>query len=281
MTDAPRWWQWPTILSLDAPAVGVLWQLLLAKVAAVPLRWPHLVVLAATVWLAYVADRWIEGWHLHWRDIRTQRHHFYQRWRWPVAAVWVVVCIADIAVAFTQLSWREITAGFLLMLPVLLYLLSHQLLHRHRQWRAPKEMCVAALLTGGVCVFLVPTARPDDLAASSSLFALLCFANCALISMWEREVDLAHGQTSLVIDPAAANDIGWAIRQLPWLIAVLAAVAWVGAPGASRDVGVSVLASALLLAVVDRFEHRIGWMAARVLADVALLTPVVPLLRGW
>lgn len=280
MTETPRWWQWPTILSLDAPVVGVLWQLALARVAGVTLRWPHLAVLATTIWLAYAADRWIEGWHLHWRDIRTQRHHFYQRWRWPVAVVWIGVCAADLLVAFTQLAWREIAAGTLLMVPVLLYLFSHQLVHRHRRWRAPKEMCVAALLTGGVCVFLVPTSHAGALVSSASLFALLCFSNCALISMWEHEVDLAHGQTSLVVDADATSDVGWAIRQLPWLVAALAVATWVGGDSAVADVAAAVFASALLLALTDRFEHRIGWMSARVLADVALLTPLAFLVRA-
>jgi hypothetical protein len=33
----------------------------------------------------------------------------------------------------------------------------------------------------------------------------------------------------------------------------------------------------VFLALIDRAEPRIGWHAARVLADVALLTPLVPL----
>jgi len=271
----PHWWQWPTILSLDAPVVSVLWQAMLARVAGVDLRWPHVIVLGATVWLAYVADRWIEGWHLHWRDVRTQRHRFYQRRRWPVAAAWVLVAAMDVEVAFTHLSWREIATGAALMSLVLLYLLSHQLVHRHRQGRLPKELCVAALLTGGVCVFLVPAPRPDDLAWSASLFALLCFTNCALISAWEREVDLAHGQSSLAID---ALEHGWAIPQLPWMVAVLAAAACAGGDGAARKAAACALASAVLLALVDRLERRAGSKIARVLADVALLTPIVPLL---
>ena len=31
----PHWWQWLTILSLDAPVVAVLWQWLLARVAGI------------------------------------------------------------------------------------------------------------------------------------------------------------------------------------------------------------------------------------------------------
>lgn len=273
--NAPHWWQWPTILSLDAPAVSLLWQAALGRVAGVDVSWIHMTVLGSTVWLAYAADRWIEGWHLDWRDIRTQRHHFYQRRRWPVAVVWLVIFAADLVLALTALEWREIAAGVLLIIPVLLYLLSHQLVHRHRRWRLPKELCVAALLTGGVCVFLVPTPNPGALASTASLFALLCFTNCALISSWEREVDLAHGQTSLALDAIGHN---WAIRQLPWMTAVLAAAAYAGDAGPSRTVAALALASAVLLGVVDRLEHRTGWKVARVWADVALMTPVVALL---
>ncbi|HEY4988495.1 MAG TPA: hypothetical protein VII09_01740, partial [Opitutaceae bacterium] len=74
----PRWWLWPTILSLDAPAVVLLWQGLLAKSASVGLAAPERLVLGASVWLAYSADRWIEGWRLGPESIRTHRLRFHQ-----------------------------------------------------------------------------------------------------------------------------------------------------------------------------------------------------------
>ncbi len=77
----PHWWQWPTVLSLDAPAIALVWQALLARVVQVTLGWPEAFVLGCSVWLAYAADRWIEGWRLDPAQIRTQRHYFYQRWR--------------------------------------------------------------------------------------------------------------------------------------------------------------------------------------------------------
>lgn len=278
MIDPPRWWQWPTILSLDAPTVSLLWQAALARVVGVELRTPHVVVLAATVWLAYVADRWIEGWRLDWRNIRTQRHLFYQHYRWAVAIAWLLVMTVDLAVAFTRLDGRELIVGSMLMILVLAYLLSHQLVHRHRRWRAPKELCVAVLLTAGVCVFLTTSRAITELVWMASLFALLCFTNCALISSWEREVDLSHGQTSLAID---AHEHRWVFPQLPWLVASLAGVACVAVAGPSRAVAGCSLASAVLLASVDQYQRRAGWPLARVLADVALMTPIIPLMWWW
>jgi hypothetical protein len=179
-------------------------------------------VLGASVWLAYAADRWIEGWRLASDRIRTQRHHFYQRWRWPVAALWLLVLAADLGIAFGQLTRREIAAGLLLLAPVLAYLLSHQLIHRHHRWRAPKELCVAALLAAGVALFPLAqsTVALRPLVAPLALFTLLCLANCALISAWEHAIDETHGQTSLARQFRRSAAVS---RTLPWLLAVAAA----------------------------------------------------------
>jgi hypothetical protein len=279
MTGAPRWWQWPTVLSLDAPLVGVVWQWALARVAGVTVGWPHAVVLALSVWLAYAADRWFEGWRVHTSDIRTQRHRFYQQHRWSVAALWCGVLVIDVTIAFSRLTSQALMNGALLLVPVLGYVLSHQLIHRHRAWRLPKELCVAALMASGAAVFLWPAPRPGDLAIGVSLFGLVCFANVVLISLWEREVDRAQGQTSLAIDVDDATG-AWAIRQLPWIVTALGLVLATGAAPELRRIALAGAVSGLLLAVTDRVERRHGWPLARVLADVCLLTPAVLLWRG-
>lgn len=279
MTAAPRWWQWPTVLSLDAPLVGVVWQSALARVAGVAIDWPEVVVLALSVWLAYAADRWFEGWRVDTRDIRTQRHHFYQRHRWPVAVLWLLLFVVNVTVAFSRLSLQALLNGAVLLVPVLAYVLSHQLVHRHHGWRVPKELCVAALLAGGAAVFLLPTAHPAELAIGVSLFGLLCFANVVLISLWEREVDRSQGQVSIAVDIDDATG-AWAIRQVPWIVAVLGLVLAVGSTGALADVAAAGAVSGVLLIVTDRIERRHGWPLARVLADVCLLTPLSWLWRG-
>lgn len=273
----PYWWQWPTVLSLDAPAVALLWQWLLARVAGITLGWAQAFVLGMSVWLAYAADRWIEGWRLVPTKIQTQRHAFSLRWRWPIAVVWLFALAADLAVSLRGLSSREFEAGLVLLAPVLAYLLSHQLVHRHHAWRAPKEVCVAALLGGGVGVFLVsrPEAALPVLAGPLALFVLLCFANCALISTWEREVDETHGQTSLSLQFQRGADFS---RRLPWILAGLAVVLFCFTHGTARTAATCGFASSLFLGILDRAEPRLGRQPARVLADVALFTPLGPLL---
>jgi hypothetical protein len=270
----PYWWQWPTVLSLDAPAVALLWQWQLTRVAQVTQPWFHAFILGAGVWLAYAADRWLEGWRLQPGQVRTQRHWFYQRCRWPVAGLWTMVLISAISIAFMRLTSRELIAGFLLLGPVLAYLLSHQLIHRASPWRAPKELCVALLLAGGVACFLLAT-HPTAIRTISvplALFGLLCLANCSLISWWEHEVDRSHGQNSLALQYPASRRL---LHLLPWLIALLATGFALRETGALRTATFAAAASGILLGAVDRLHARCGRQLARSLADVALMTPLI------
>jgi hypothetical protein len=277
--ESVAWWEWPTVLSLDAPAVAVLWQWMLARSLDAPLRAPEVFILAASVWLSYVADRWLEAWRLD--RVYTRRHRFYQRHRWPTAGIWLGVLLGDVGVALLDLTPAELKGGFLLLVAVLLYLFSHQMVHRRSAWRAPKEICVAVLLGAGASLFpgarMAPALGP--LVAPLALFMLLCFANCVLISAWEAGVDALQGQTSIALQFREGSALGAAV---PWVVAALAAsgAAWIpGGPG--RIAAGCALASGLLLGALHGFEPAVGRRRARVLADLALMTPIVPLAWWW
>jgi hypothetical protein len=276
----PHWWQWLTVLSLDAPLVAVVWQLALARVAGVTLRGHHTFILGAAVWLAYAVDRWIEGWRVAPAQVRTQRHWFYQQWRWPTAVLWVLVLLAALVMSFALLTRAEFKAGLLLLCPVLIYLLSHQFVHRDLRWRAPKEICVAALLTIGVACFPVAN-NPGVLAGLApvlTLFGLLCFADCALISLWEDEVDRAHGETSLALQFPRGRPI---VRVLPWAIAVLGAACVMHEQFRLSGLTAYAALSGVLLGSLDLAHRRFGRQLSRALVDVTLMTPIIFLLRTW
>jgi hypothetical protein len=267
------------VLSLDAPTVALVWQWLLARVAHTPLAWHHVFILGTAVWLVYAADRWIEGWRLVPEQILTQRHWFYLRWRWPVFAVWLLMVATGLTTAFTQLRPREIATGLIVLAPVLIYLLSHQLVHRDHPWRVPKELCVALLFAAGVSCF--PIAREPGalrvLSVPLALFGTLCLANCALISLWETEVDRTHGQTSIALQYPRGHRL---VRLLPWLLALLATGFAMHETGAGQIAVLCAAASGGLLGAIDLAHVRCGRQLARVLADMALITPLVPLLAN-
>lgn len=272
----PRWWQWPTILSLNAPLISAVWLSFIASTLDVPIGSSHTLVLALSVWLAYVADRWIEAWRLPSSAIQTQRHSFSQRRRWPLGTVWLVVLAIDVTIAVGCLTSVDLVAGTLLLFPVLAYVLSHQNLHRRARWRLPKELCVAALLSSGVGLFLVTRATNLlPLVLPLSTFAALCFSNCVLVSVWERHVDTAHAQTSLARD---YPDIVGFSQRMPWLIACVMTLLVIFGNGRDTVMAWCAIATCASIVVIDALEPRLGWPLAHTLADVALMTPVVPLI---
>ncbi|HKB89548.1 MAG TPA: hypothetical protein VKC60_03405 [Opitutaceae bacterium] len=272
----PHWWQWPTVLSLDAPAVALAWQWLFARTAGVTLSWAHFLALGAAVWLVYAADRWIEGWSLTPGKIRTQRHHFYQRWRWPVFTLWVIVLLATTTICLRFLSRREILGGMALAVPVLAYLLSHQWLHRGHPWRVPKEICVAVIFALGTSLFPLTTSGIHMPIAPIVLFGWVCFTNCTLIATWEREVDVIHGQTSLALQFNVTERFS---RWLPWTVAASAILIAFESSPLPRSALLCVGLSSLMLGMVNQLESRIGRELARVLADAVLLTPLLVLVQ--
>jgi hypothetical protein len=188
----------------------------------------------------------------------------------------VLALAADLFVSFEKLRPREFEMGLLLLVPVVAYLLSHQLIHRHSRWRAPKELCVAVLLALGAVIF--PLADPGVvlrwMIVPTLLFGFLCFANCALISVWEEAVDRAHGQTSLALQFRRAHLF---THALPGVIGAASVGLALGSTGPRRTAAVCGLISSGLLVLLDATESRIGPRMARALADVALMTPLAVL----
>jgi hypothetical protein len=273
----PLWWQWLTVLSLDAPLVALLWQALFAWVVGVRLPWHDPVLLGLAVWIVYAADRWIEGWRLSPEIVQTPRHLFYIRHRWPVFGVAVAAMVATAAIAITCLDGREFKAGLILVIPTLIYLFSHQLLHRHHPLRLPKEICIAVIFALG-CAIAPAVHAPDHLMRlwlPGVLFCMLCFANCALISVWEKDVDSLHGQTSIALQLKGAPTF---IRLLPWFIGIAAFAVMIAGDPAIKSAAACAASSGILMGILDLLQSRIGRIPARASIDITLMTPVFVLL---
>ena len=57
-----RVWLWPNLLSLDAPVVALLWQILFARCFHARVELLPSILLVLAVWLIYAADRTIDAW---------------------------------------------------------------------------------------------------------------------------------------------------------------------------------------------------------------------------
>ena len=250
MTRA-RVWLWPNLLSLDAPAVALLWQVLFVRCFHGNLESATVVLLALAVWLIYAADRMLDALR---GSCRTLRHAFYRRhWR-VVSALWVAVFGACGWIAWTQLPEGLWTPGLTMTAVALLYLLAVHLIPK--LWGSGvKEAAVGVVFAAGVSVVAWPMVRSTADLLAIALFCLLCWMNCAGIEDWERG---SHARSSVVCVAGIVALL--AVFLLPERRPVLACAE---------------TASALGLVMLDRLSGRISREAMRVLADVMLLTPVL------
>lgn len=244
-------WLWPNLLSLDAPLVALLWQTLFIRCFRVSNQGPRhalaSILLVAAVWLIYTADRALDAWR---GAGGAPRHEFYRRhWR-AVLPVWTMVFAATAWLAWTQLPRPLFERGAWLGVVVAIYFAAvHGL---RRKW--PKEAAVAIIFALGasLAAWTRVETRADILTVI--LFSCLCWINCVGIEQWEQ----GHGRLPVGIVAACVG-----------LIAILVLLR-------DRPVLASAeAASAAALFLLDRGRLNLSADAVRVLADAALLSPIL------
>lgn len=254
-TAAPaRLWLWPNLLSLDAPVVAVLWQILFARCFQVPVEPLAPLLLLMTVWLIYAADRTVDAWR---GDCHSPRHEFYRRhWR-ELLPVWMTVLGLTAWLAAERLPQGLFLRGSILLGAVGVYfaLVHASVLRMH------KEAAVGVLFALGASLVAWGKVKTPADVTTILLFSGLCWMNCIAIQKWEGE------------------KLDWS----PSIAAIVLGCAAVALLYAHRPVlGGAELASAFGFLLLDRVRPRLSTDAVRVLADVALLSPVffLPMVRG-
>jgi len=243
----PPWWVLPNVAALDAPLVAVVWQRFLADRFGVGVPWAATATLAAAVWAVYLADRALDARR---GDRRTDRHRAAARFPRLVAGGAALAAALAAAIA-SQLSQPYLWCGAWVALGVAAYLaLVHVAAGGLRRAPGAKEFLVGVGFAAGVAVPLAADGPPAGAwLPTAAAFAAVCWLNCRLIDRWE----------------SAAGP--------PWPDAMLAAAVLIGSLALPAAVGLAVVAAVLGLLAIH-FTCRHAPRAARVLADVALLTPL-------
>ncbi|MCU1338061.1 MAG: hypothetical protein JWO19_3642 [Bryobacterales bacterium] len=256
-----RPWLWPNLLSLDAPIVALLWQLLFVRCFHGSLGMLPAALLALAVWLIYVADRTLDAWRGTQGSTEQPRHAFYRRhWR-AVLPVWIAALGAGGWLAWSRLPGPLFVEGIAVGCGTGLYLTAVHLAPRLLRPTGSKESVVAILFGMGASLAAWPGVQTTSDVLAILLFSCVCWMNCAAIDDWERGDEL---RPSVI---AAAG-----------LVAVTAACLL---QDHRPILGGAETAGALGLVLVDRMRRRYSTQALRVLADVVLLTPIVFLPAVW
>ena len=229
----------------------MLWQLLFARCFHAGVNVIAAILLVLAVWLIYAADRVLDA-----RDhtSRLPRHQFYRRhWR-TVLPMWSGVLILCGWLAWTRLPAPLFERGVLLLTAVAAYL---GIVHLtapalRRAW--PKEAVVAVLFALGASLAIWGRLHSVADVATVFLFCCLCWINCIAIEQWERR-----------------ERARWPIGAAALFVA---AASLILLPEHRPVLGGAEAASALAFLALDRGRHRLSTDALRVLADVALLSPI-------
>ena len=273
------------LLSLDAPAVAMLWTWSIAWSNGVQLPVSAILAMGVAVWILYAADRLLDSRVLnaspHSNRTLTdrhplpcsasdleERHRFHHRHRRPfLAALFLAIII--LGSLLPRLSLPSLSL-YLLLGGLLLgwFAIIHAARDSARR-RVPKELGVGVFFSAAT--FIPTVARHADLRGSlvpvALLFSALCSLNCLFIYSWEHPCSSdAHPSTQL------------ALRHLPALaIGLMAAAAALPAfdPHAPAVLLLSCAASALLLLLLHQHRHRFTRTTLRASADLTLLTPLL------
>jgi len=286
------WWH---LLSLDAPTVAVVWCWFFAAAFRVTLPPTALATLALGTWCVYVADRLLDGWRsVDMADLRD-RHWFYLRHRKPFVIAWIAAAIPLAHLILFLVPPAVRIDDIVLCLIGIGYFLSIH--HRSEGDRFSKELFVGFLFSIATAV---PTwTRLQEgrglLLVAILTFGAACWLNCVAIQTWEdAEARREGGQDHFAASRghelrdqeggasrAALTDcLGNHLTAFAVVTGMLA-LALTAFP-AGRLVWplyLAVAASSLVFLALIRRAGRLSALSLRVLADGALLTPLLFLLH--
>jgi hypothetical protein len=247
MQQRPRtpFWLLLNVLSLDAPLVCLVWQDFLARCYPFPLSAAARWVLGLTTWTIYLADRLLDA-RQPAPPNEPARHRFYRRKFSRCLALAAAVLTADLVIAFRDLRREVLLTGVGIAAGVLLYLAVFPLLRiGSKHW---KKLSAAALFTAGVFFAAwtrVPVVAPAFAAGS------VCLANLILVERWEQGRPVRRFWIGMAL--IAGGCLWWGHNRWYWAIAM----------------------SAVALALLSRAGSRWDSEARHVLADAAMLTPLL------
>jgi hypothetical protein len=274
-------WLLPNLLSLDAPLVAIAWLYVFAKTWGLGYHpWEAYASLGLGVWIIYVSDRLLDASLLHsGNEGMEERHRFHWRHRkiFRVGlAIAVALAVGLVVMRMPMAIYKHLLLGGVMVAGFFgLAMLASQ---------EPREVPYAKNMLAGLS-FSFGTAMMAhlyryeydvyDLLGSREFicFVVLCILNISAIDLWE------HAARSNDRETKASDELALTL-PLTLLGAAALAFAMLESQQSSRPFYYAILCAAGLLYALNRIRARFRMETLRVLADVALLVPVLVFLAA-
>lgn len=260
----------PNLVGLDAPVVAVVWMKVFGRLADVEVSDRATWLLFLAVWLIYSMDRWLDASRRAFYE--TERHQIHEGFPRSIQLAYGLVLLLLFKDAVIGLNARAWIAGVMLVFMTAGYFFCVHWQGERFPRSLPKELWVGMVFAAGCA--LVPWSLGKGLECWIWIVPLLgwvCFLNCAAITRWENlRMDRERPGSLLNTWPVF-------LARLAWICGITSAVciALLLFLPAQRLALVSLAVSGVLLGMMDVFRESMDRRLLRVLADVALLTPLL------
>ena len=269
-------WLYPNLLSLDAPLVAIAWLYVFARTWRLGYHpWEAYATLGLAVWMIYAADRLLDV-SLSGADggPMEPRHRFHTRHRGWFRVGLLVALLVAVALVVTRMPmtiYKHLLLGGVLVAGFFgLSMLSSQ---DARDVPHTKNILAGVAFAYGTAMTAHIYRSEFDiydmlLSREFVCFAVLCVLNISAIDLWE------HAARTADVEVKAGDELALTL-PLALLAAAALAYALLDEQLTSRPFFYAILTGAGLLHVLNRSRARLTMDALRVLADVALLVPVL------
>jgi hypothetical protein len=240
----------------------------------------EIAALVSAVWIIYAGDRILDGLRQPASATVPERHIFYAEHVGSILAVLLPLVLAAGWIGMERLGSQTRFAGLVMSSAVIFYFLAiHGVPGCPGRW-FPKEIAAGAIFAVGAALpaWIHAAEARKVLLPETLLFGGLCVLNCVAIECWEHN----RGERRWEQEPY------WLIRWSDTHIAHVAVIlflcsGWIGFfishIGNSTDLPGACSISLLVIIAIELQSHTLSRQKLRVLADAALLTPLVFLLR--
>ena len=281
-------WLIPNLLSLDAPLVAIAWLYMFAKTWRVDyLPWAAYFALGLVVWVIYVVDRLLDSLVVGGSPSRLEaRHEFHRKHRKIFVKLALLAGFLALILVAVPMRGKILGFHFDIGLPVSIYgvaaiggiMVSGFFILSIFTNDGPDEIPHAKNILAGISfaygtamlVHIFTSFDYWDFLRSPELvcFAVLCGLNISAIDLWE------HANRFNDLEIKATDELALTL-PLTLLGGASLVFALQDHEQTTRPFFYAILTGAALLQILNRTRARFSMDSLRVLADVALLVPLL------